>query len=205
MHRSAITDNTPISVYEYNDKSGKKQISKFVLSISNWHFVRDSQLLKDCPTCYPKDCMVSLKFSSTTFKTLENAQEPAEIGYFFDRNGLAVPYAIFIYLLRHEQFTVDFCDLVKLEFENRGNQISWEDDEIDESVEIQQTQEERIDDDQIDPSEHLQQLEGAPLELSIDEEIEEDPEDEIVGQRKRKRGKTLDALTASTNKKTAKK
>ena len=76
---------------------------------------------------------------------------------------------------------------------------------VDESVEIQQTQEEHIDDDQIDPSEHLQQLEGAPLELSIDEEIEEDPEDEIVGQRKRKRGKTLDALTASTNKKTAKK
>jgi hypothetical protein len=103
-------------------------VSQFVLTISNWHFVRDAQNVKVLPVCAIKDCVIGLKLSSSAFKpqSLEHADDGE---YHFDKNGLLMPYTVFLDFMSSIEFKKDFMDLVKTEYENRGNKIDNDDNE----------------------------------------------------------------------------
>jgi len=98
------------------------------LTISNWHFVRDAQNVKVLPVCAIKDCVIGLKLSSSAFKpqSLEHADDGE---YHFDKNGLLMPYTVFLDFMSSIEFKKDFMDLVKTEYENRGNKIDNDDNE----------------------------------------------------------------------------
>jgi len=100
-------------------------LSQFVLTISNWHFVRDIQNFKVLPVCAIKDCVIGLKLSSTAFKPQSLGHSDGK--YHFDKNGLLMPYTVFLDFISSIKF--DFMDLVKQEFENRGNKIDNDDNE----------------------------------------------------------------------------
>ncbi len=97
-----------------------------MLTVSNWHFVRDNQTAKVPPVCTPKDCVVGIKLSSTSFKSLLDLDEK-EFNY--DKNGLLLPYILFMDLLSHGEFSCDYMDSVKQEFEERGNKVDDHDNE----------------------------------------------------------------------------
>jgi hypothetical protein len=99
-----------------------------VLTISNWHFVRDAQNVQVLPVCAIKDCFIGLKLSSSAFKpqSLEHADDGE---YHFDKNGLLMPYTVFLDFMSSIEFKKDFMDLVKNEYENRGNKIDNDDNE----------------------------------------------------------------------------
>jgi hypothetical protein len=49
--------------------------------------------------------------------------------YHFDKNGLLMPYTVFLDFMSSIEFKKDFMDLVKTEYENRGNKIDNDDNE----------------------------------------------------------------------------
>jgi hypothetical protein len=98
-----------------------------VLTISNWHFVRDAQNVKVLPVCTIKDCVIGLKLSSSAFKP--QLLEHADGEYHFDKNGLLMPYTVFLDFMCSIEFKKDFMDLVKKEYEHRGNKIDNDDNE----------------------------------------------------------------------------
>ncbi len=98
-----------------------------MLTISNWHFVRDAQNVKVLPVCAIKDCVIGLKLSSTAFKP--PSSDHADGDYHFDKNGLLMPYTVFLDFMSSIEFKKDFMDLVKNEYENRGNKIDNDDNE----------------------------------------------------------------------------
>jgi len=130
-----VTDNTVLASHEFKDRTGKVTKSQFVLTVSNWHFVRDNQTSKQCPPCKPKDCIIGLKLASTAFKVpgatqdLTVAAEPEAEEFCFDRNGLLIPYNSFVYLMTHVEFCVDYMDAVKTEFESHGFRVENDDNE----------------------------------------------------------------------------
>jgi hypothetical protein len=99
-----------------------------VLTISNWHFVRDVQNVKVLPVCAIKDCVIGLKLSSTAFKP-PSSSDHADGDYHFDKNGLLMPYTVFLDFMSSIEFKQDFMDLVKKEYEQRGNKIDNDDNE----------------------------------------------------------------------------
>ena len=98
-----------------------------MLTISNWHFVRDAQNVKVLPVCAIKDCVIGLKLSSTAFKP--PSSDHADGDYHFDKNGLLMPYTVFLDFMSSIEFKQDFMDLVKKEYEQRGNKIDNDDNE----------------------------------------------------------------------------
>ena len=51
----------------WEDKNKKSQCTKMVVTVSNWHFNRNTLKLDKAPTCKLEDVMVTLKLSSTVF------------------------------------------------------------------------------------------------------------------------------------------
>ena len=51
----------------WEDKNKKSQCTKMVVTVSNWHFNRNTLKLDKAPTCKLEDIMVTLKLSSTVF------------------------------------------------------------------------------------------------------------------------------------------
>jgi hypothetical protein len=123
-----ITDNTVLAAHESADKAGRQIKTEYILSVSNWHFVRDNQNVKVLPACEPKDCVISLKLSSTAFQAatpfLQHDQR-----YFYDKNGHLVPYVLFLHLMSLSEFTTDLMDAARREYESRGNQLEDDDNE----------------------------------------------------------------------------
>jgi len=74
----------------------KKTLTKLVLTVSNFHFNREAAAVRQSMTCSPKDCKVSLKFSSDKF-AVKNAAVGSD--YHFDKSGLTVSYYAFMGLL----------------------------------------------------------------------------------------------------------
>jgi hypothetical protein len=118
---------TVLSSYESTDKTGQKLLSQFVLTISNWHFVRDAQNVKVLPVCTIKDCVIGLKLSSSAFKPQWLDHTDGE--YHFDKNRLLMPYTAFLDFMSSIEFKQDFMDPVKKEYEHRGNKIDNDDNE----------------------------------------------------------------------------
>ena len=131
--RSAFSDYKVISHLDWCDKNGTAQVTDIVLTISNWHFNRDTLKEAVGPTCKMENVMVTLKLSSSVFEpsttptggvTAEDGEaQPAgaekdEIGsigekaytssdgdvFYFDKNGCIIPFVAFNQLLDSEQF-----------------------------------------------------------------------------------------------------
>lgn len=80
-----------------NDR--KKIVTKLVLCVSNFHFNRTASTVKQTLVCLPKDCKVSLKFSSDKFASKNPASGATEEDFHFDKSGLTVSYGAFMGLL----------------------------------------------------------------------------------------------------------
>ncbi len=87
--------------------------------------MRDAQNVKVLPVCAIKDCVIGLKLSSSAFKP--QSLEHADDEYHFDKNGLLMPYTLSLDFMSSIEFKKDFMDLVKKEYEHRGNKINNDD------------------------------------------------------------------------------
>ena len=134
----------------WNDKNGIAQNSKIVLTISNWHFNRDT--LKDAvgPTCKMENVMVTLKLSSSVFEgnntpaaaaggsnndadvagdkddSSSNGGDRAVVSrngdvFHFDKNGSIIPYPAFIELLDDQDFE-EYLKLVKSKYYSKESE-----------------------------------------------------------------------------------
>jgi len=84
-----------------------------VLSVSNWRFVRDAIQagLRDFKPVTPQDFDVSIKISSTLFKTPDRGWP------FFDKHGLTVGYPAMVSLLSDPLFHNSFLKPLKAKYE----------------------------------------------------------------------------------------
>lgn len=105
-----------------------------MLIVSNWHFVRDNQEKKECPPCRPEDCNISLKLSSTLFKSnLSSDLRPttgevlADEGFTFDRNGIIIPYSAFLSLMTDAYFLTVYLPGVRTNYEKLRGSLNFED------------------------------------------------------------------------------
>ena len=126
QNRSHFSDYTVLSEVKFVDQKGKTQESQYVLIISNWHFIREHQDKRESPPCKPEDCNISIKLSSTTFKTGSadlsitgaNYLDPLpDDGFSFDRNGVIIPYSSFLSLMEDKYFLNDYLPDVQREYE----------------------------------------------------------------------------------------
>ena len=81
------------------DNDRKKIVTKLVLCVSNFHFNRTAATVRQTLVCLPKDCKVSLKFSSDKFASKTPTSGAAEDDFHFDKSGLTVSYGAFMGLL----------------------------------------------------------------------------------------------------------
>ncbi len=143
--RSAFSDYKVISHLDWCDKNGTAQVTDIVLTISNWHFNRDTLKEAVGPTCKMENVMVTLKLSSSVFEpsttptggvTAEDGEaQPAgaekdEIGsigekaytssdgdvFYFDKNGCIIPFVAFNQLLDSDQLE-SYLAALKKKFE----------------------------------------------------------------------------------------
>jgi len=117
QNRGSFSNFNDLAEYKYIDSSRRNQTTKFTLTISNWHFVRDHKDVDDCPKLEPGHCMFSFKLHSSTFVTRDTPR-PEDEGYQFDRTGCIIPYSAFLSLLSSTAFTNDFVNLVEEKFRN---------------------------------------------------------------------------------------
>ena len=93
--RSPVQIYLPVSSETVTiDKETRKQ-GKVVLAVSNYHFNRGAQAVRQNLKCTSKDCKVSIKFSSEAFKSSKVERQE----YYFDKGGLQVNYPAFLHLL----------------------------------------------------------------------------------------------------------
>ena len=69
--RSAFSDYKTISSMNWQDKNNVTQSSKFVVTVSNWHFNRNTLKMEKAPVCKLEHIMVTLKLASTVFEATE--------------------------------------------------------------------------------------------------------------------------------------
>ena len=98
--RSPISEYIPLSQHDAKEyysgglKRKRNVSSTILLIVNNWHFNRDVMSLPTPIKCCPEDCSIQIKLSSTAFKGDSNTEE----AYHFDKNGLVLPYAAFVWL-----------------------------------------------------------------------------------------------------------
>jgi hypothetical protein len=82
-NRSGFSDYRTISSITWNDKNNVAQTTKIVVTVSNWHFNRDTLMAEKAPVCRLENIMVTLKLSSTVFESGEGAvkkQQQQQVG-----------------------------------------------------------------------------------------------------------------------------
>lgn len=144
MHtRSHYSDYTVIASHMFRQKRDgvdKTHTSELVLIINNWHFVKDNHTKTHVPPCRPDDCSVQIKISSTVFKSESqllaggsDLVEAADNGeqFFFDKNGIIVPYSAFKDLLTDVDFQ-QYLGRVQQQFEEDSGTPTWLDEEDEE-------------------------------------------------------------------------
>jgi hypothetical protein len=137
----------------WEDKNKIPQCSKLVVTVSNWHFNRDTLKKEKAPVCKLEDIMVTLKLSSTVFDSgMGGGAAAADDGgastpavssspgtatnggggaatsqsgesYFFDKNGAIIPYSAFVSLLESDSFH-DYLRTVKRLFKGKDCEIT---------------------------------------------------------------------------------
>ena len=142
MHtRSHYSDYTVIASHMFKQKRDnveKTHTSELVLIINNWHFVKDNHTKTNVPPCRPDDCSVQIKISSTVFKSESQAgsSDLAEASanseeYFFDKNGIIIPFPAFKDLLSNRDFQF-YLGKVKQQFEEDTGVPAWLEEENEE-------------------------------------------------------------------------
>ena len=64
----------------WQDKNGVTQSSKFVVTVSNWHFNRNTLKQEKAPVCKLENIMITLKLASTVFEATETTSNSAGAG-----------------------------------------------------------------------------------------------------------------------------
>ena len=105
--------------------------------MNNWHFVKDNLYKAKTPPCHVDDCSISIKLSSTVFRSdLQTADSDVAVDtadqFFFDKNGAVIPYPALRALLFCEDF-LKYMEQVKNQFEEDTGSKVWQetDDNID--------------------------------------------------------------------------
>ena len=114
-------------------KGGEKKtiLTHLVLVVSNFHFNKKAQSLRQEVTCSPLDCYVSLKYSSTKFKPdggvaaaesptepeLQDVSDESASQYYFDSHYLFLDYQAFTALVADGYLAEHFWPRVKANFE----------------------------------------------------------------------------------------
>lgn len=118
---------------------------------------------------------MALKLASTTFKpitvtqpALDEAGAEAEDLFYFDRNGLSMPYPLFVHLINRVEFTCDFLDLAKTLYEAQGRIIQADDEsDFDDSADREEMLKRKLDESEklreAEEDKALQFLEGRHL------------------------------------------
>jgi hypothetical protein len=65
--------------------------------------------------------------SSTAFRASTLLHQDQR--YYYDKNGLLIPYVLFLHLMSLTEFTSDLMDAARREYESRGNQLDDDDNE----------------------------------------------------------------------------
>jgi len=87
-------------------------VTKLVLIISNWSFVRDNKTNPRKIKCTSQDVTVGLKLASSSFRTAPPTDQKRQ-PYDFDKNGLVMPYPAFLSLMRNKEFTEGYIKKIK--------------------------------------------------------------------------------------------
>ena len=101
------------------DKTTKKNqaiVTKLILIINNWSFVRDNKANKRKIRCSAQDVVIGFKLASSAFRTSASDGSRNE-GYDFDKNGLVLPYPAFISLMRNSAFTDAYVDKIRQHYQ----------------------------------------------------------------------------------------
>jgi hypothetical protein len=109
-----------------------------VLCINNWHFVKDNLYKAKTSPCQADDCSISIKLSSTVFRSESQANDSevavaaADAGeeFYFDKNGAVIPYPALKALLNSAEF-LTYMEQVKKQFEEDSGSKAWQEDEFD--------------------------------------------------------------------------
>ena len=90
-------------------------ITKLVLILSNWSFVRDNKENPQKIKCSLHNVTVGLKLASTEFRSPNKQQHQQDYNqqYDFDKNGLVLPYPAFLSLLKDSSFVDEFMTKVE--------------------------------------------------------------------------------------------
>ena len=112
--RSPSSINEEISVYRTTSaKTSSTVVTKLILIISNWGFVRDHKYTPGKVRCTKQDVTIGFKLASSAFRPSAASTSGArKDDYHFDKNGLVLPYAAFLALLKSESFTDDYIGKV---------------------------------------------------------------------------------------------
>jgi hypothetical protein len=124
-----------VSLHEFYDKKSKTyHQTEVVLIICNYHYVRENANNNKCLPIKPQDCSVSVKVSSTIFKSKSEKDDANESKkeYHFDGSGAQMPYSTFLSLIDSESFK-DFLESVKGDFEKTEGAIFDESSDENES------------------------------------------------------------------------
>ena len=135
--RSHFTDYIVISSHSFveNNKDKKtttKHLSELVVTISNWHYVRDNLSNPRINKCTLADCAIGLKLSSSVFKpaSVVASEASRDNPYYFDRNGATIPYDAFFALLHQLDFE-EFLNHVKRRYETTAGPLALNAEEED--------------------------------------------------------------------------
>jgi hypothetical protein len=112
------------------DNVEKNHTSEIVLSVNNWHFVKDNLYKAKTPACQADDCSISIKLSSTIFRSeLQAADSSVDASdeFYFDKNGAVIPYPALKELLHCEEFYT-YMEQVKIQFEVDSGSKAWQED-----------------------------------------------------------------------------
>ena len=178
--RNHVTVYLPVTqeVRELGPDNDRKKIeTKLVLCVSNFHFNRTASTVKQTLVCLPKDCKVSLKFSSDKFASKNPASGATEEDFHFDKSGLTVSYGAFMgLLLTSGKDTEAFWNAIVSNYsESAGQDL------------VSLTSEAIEEEDQPDDGKKRKRAAGGPLSKKIargsgrrvrDDEDEEEAEDE---------------------------
>ena len=131
--RSHYSDYSVISTHVFKQKRDnveKNHTSEIVLSVNNWHFVKDNLYKAKTPACQADDCSISIKLSSTIFRSeLQAADSSVDASdeFYFDKNGAVIPYPALKELLHCEEFYT-YMEQVKIQFEGDSGSKAWQED-----------------------------------------------------------------------------
>jgi hypothetical protein len=158
----------------WKDKNGVTQNSKYVVTVSNWHFNRDTLKELIAPTCKLEHVMVTLKLSSSVFESNSSPSAAAAGGatddgadlaekddgssssgravtshqgdvFHFDKNGCIIPYAAFVSLIENSKFD-HYLQRVKNRFNYREPNLQCEEISAPPNTEGEEEEEEEEED-----------------------------------------------------------